>query len=143
MPHFPQVDHHRITAELAAGEKVMVLLLRSGPVALVSLGAHNPVEIVGQELDGSVTKVFVEAIEGWSLAPRNVYEPGAAMAELMGGQEPASDAQAVQDAAYLEQWQAAFGALRAACDKSEDPDVAAAMANLEAIEVLADAGAPS
>lgn len=135
MGQFQQSDHSVAEAAIADG-KVLVLLLAGGPIAFTSLAPFNAAQIRGTEPDGSVTTVFPENLEGWSLAPNTEYQPGPGMAELMGGQQPVSDAQAVQDAAYLEQWQTAFMELRAACDKSEDPDVAAAVAKLESIELL-------
>lgn len=137
MAQFQQSDHSVAEAAIADG-KVLVLLLAGGPIALTALAPFHAAYIRGTEPDGSTTTVFPECLEGWSLAPNSEYalSPGL-------GETPAPEDVPPADAAYMAEWQAAFMALRAAADKSEDPDVAAAVANLEAIEVLAEQGASS
>lgn len=132
MAQFQQSDYQVAEAALADG-KVLVLFLAGGNVALTGLAPFNAGYVRGTEADGSMSTVFAECLQGWSVGPA----PGAAPAETDAQEIPEADA------AYMAEWQAAFMALRAAADKSEDPDVAAAVANLEAIEVLADRSASS
>lgn len=135
MPHFSQSNHRACSAALADG-RVLFLLLPGGPVAITELGRHDPVEIVGTDADGSMVFVYADSVQGWLLTPKEALDPvGERLEPVVPASEPSLGPEA--DPAYMEAYQNAFMALRAACDQSNDPAVVDAVANLEAVELMA------
>lgn len=134
MPIFEQNDHLTASSAITAGNAIM-LYFPGGPVVLMELAPFSPLYLRGKEQDGSITTVGIHSLTGWSIVPLAALD--ADEAATPAGTPLLADEDG-SDAEYLAAWKDAFVILRAACDKSDDPDVMTAMANLEAIEVMSE-----
>lgn len=128
---FTQSDHLQLETHLGAypGAQVLINCTGGETVALTHIEDYNPSRIVGIESDGSLVTLFTDCLSSWSL----IIPEGSATEAPPEPVDPEAEDAALDEYARL--WNGALMALRAACEKSADQDVADAVAALEAIEL--------